>query len=148
MTQDECPYEIRMLDRDEITCVCALRRTLSAHLGESPCFMIISPQTFHDWLIRAETGNSQLFAAFRNGEAIAFPEIADEGQNFASEAPDMKNICGAYCLPEYRGRGIMQGLLNYAIAEICKNGISCIGVDFESFNPAAYGLLFEIFHCV
>lgn len=58
-------------------------------------------------------------------------------ENFATQAKDMRNICGAYCLPEYRGRNIYQGLLDYMILCLKKEGFLRLGVDYESFNPTA-----------
>jgi GNAT superfamily N-acetyltransferase len=57
----------------------------------------------------------------------------------------MKNICGAYCLQEYRGKGIFQGLLNYAITTLKAEGFETLGVDFESFNPTASGFWLKYF---
>lgn len=51
----------------------------------------------------------------------------------------MKNICGAFCLPEYRGSGVFANLLNYVVDTLKQQGITCLGVDFESYNPAGSG---------
>ncbi len=57
----------------------------------------------------------------------------------------MRNICGAYCLPEYRGKDIYQNLLNYTIRKLQEEGYKLLGVDFESFNPTAYGFRLKYF---
>ena len=57
----------------------------------------------------------------------------------------MRNICGAFCLPEYRGRGIMQGMLDACINVLSMEGFRLLGVDFESFNPAARGFWLKHF---
>lgn len=70
---------------------------------------------------------------------MAYLEIADGGENFATEVWEMRNICGAYCLPAYRGQGIMQLLLNFVIRTLQAEGYTLLGVDFESINPNAWG---------
>lgn len=73
------------------------------------------------------------------GIAAACYMVSKEGESFVSGVSDMLNICGAYCLSEYRGRNIARGLLGF-VAETLKNeGVSLLGVDYESFNPAARG---------
>lgn len=49
------------------------------------------------------------------------------------------------CLPEYRGRDIYPNLLNYAIDKLAGEGYKLLGVDFESFNPTAYGFWLKHF---
>ena len=49
----------------------------------------------------------------------------------------MMNICGAYCLSEYRKSGIVDELLAFLENTLHQEGISLLGVDFESFNPTA-----------
>jgi len=72
-------------------------------------------------------------------------KLTNDGENFACSALDMINICGAYCIPEYRGQGIMQYLLNEVIKHAAHNGFQRIGVDFESFNPNAAGFVLKYF---
>ena len=76
---------------------------------------------------------------------IAFIEVKDDGENFATETSGMKNICGAFCLLEHRGKGIVQNLLNYAISKLKAEGCVCLGVDFESFNPTANSFWLKYF---
>ena len=49
----------------------------------------------------------------------------------------MKNLQGAYCKPEYRGLKIIDDLLVYVSILLKSEGIEYIGVDYESYNPAA-----------
>ncbi len=140
-----CPCVSRELSKSEAILVRQLRHLLSAHLAESPCFMYQSSDTVEAWLTRAENRNSRLFAMQSGDKVIAFIEVMDDGENFATEAPDMKNICGAFCLPEYRGKGIMQNLLNFTISTLKAEGYTHLGVDFESFNPTAYGFWLKHF---
>lgn len=137
--------EFRELQKEEIPMVRRLRRMLSDHLGESPCFMYSVESDFISWLQRAEQRNSRLFAALEKDKVIAFYEIHDAGENFATCAPDMRNVCGAFCLPKYRGTGISQELLNYVIATLREEGIQRLGVDFESFNPTGCAFWLKYF---
>jgi predicted GNAT family acetyltransferase len=57
----------------------------------------------------------------------------------------MKHIQGAYCLPEYRGQGIVQNLLNYLIKKLCSEKNQLLGVDFESFDPTANNFWLKYF---
>jgi GNAT superfamily N-acetyltransferase len=57
----------------------------------------------------------------------------------------MQNICGAFCLPVYRGKGIMQGLLNHVITQLKVDKVNSLGVDFESFNLSASGFWLKHF---
>ena len=72
-------------------------------------------------------------------------EVMDEGENFVTEISGMKNICGAFCLPEYRGKGISQSLLDFIISKLREEGYTRLGVDFESFNPTATGFWLKHF---
>lgn len=122
-----------------------LRQLQSEHMGNSPCFMYSSSEEFEDWLARAEASNSRLFVAKDNEKLIAFIEVTSDGENFVTEVDGMCNICGAFCLPEYRGKSIYQNLLNFTITKLKEEGYKLLGVDFESFNPTAYGFWLKYF---
>lgn len=127
------------LPKEEIAQIREMRKMLSNHLGNSPCFMYSSEQDFEEWIVRSENRQSSVFVARMNGEPVSFIEIADGGENFVTETENMKNICGAFCLPEYRGAGIFANLLNFVIGGLKEQGLKLLGVDFESFNPTASG---------
>ncbi len=133
------------LHKDSVDEVRDLRKLLSEHLGKSPCFMYSSDADFHEWLLRAEKRDSRLFIARDKNKVVAFVEIQDGGENFVTYVPDMKNICGAFCMPEYRGKYIFQGLLNYAMEVLKGEGVKRLGVDFESFNPTANAFWLKYF---
>lgn len=127
------------LPRARVHEIAPLRRALSAHLGQSPCFMYESPEDVENWLAKAETRDSRIFAAEQNGAPAAFLEVRVGGENFATYAADMLNICGAYCVPDLRGSGTIQSLLDFLLCTLQGEGITRLGVDFESFNPTALG---------
>jgi len=122
-----------------------MKTALSLHLGESPCFMRSSSSDRENWIERTESRDSRLFAATYNGLLVAYIDTRDDGETFASHDKSMQNICGAFCLPEYRGKGIMQGLLNHVITQLKDDDVTSLGVDFESFNLAASGFWLKHF---
>ncbi len=115
-----------------------LRRELSIHMGESSCFMYTAENEFENWVKERECNGNRLFVAKEDGKPIAFIEISDEGETFVADHKKMQNICGAFCLPEYRGKHIFQNLINYVIEILSKEGFEYLGVDYESFNPTAF----------
>ncbi|MBP1560236.1 MAG: GNAT family N-acetyltransferase [Oscillospiraceae bacterium] len=127
------------LSAAEIPSVRELRRMLSEHMGESPCFMYSDEKEFQGWLEGAEKRESAIYAAQINGAPVSFIEVTDDGENFVTETDTMKNICGAFCLPEYRGKGVFAGLLDYTLGSLRSEGVKLLGVDYESFNPTALG---------
>ena len=84
-----------------------------------------------------ENNGSRIFVAKDKELPVAFVEICDKAETFVTELPLVKNICGAFCLPEYRGWLIYQNLINYTIEVLQKEGYQYLGVDYESFNPTA-----------
>lgn len=114
-----------------------LRRSLKNHMGESSCFMYTSEEEFEEWVQKRENNGNRIFVAKDKELPIAFLEICDEAETFVTELPAVKNICGAFCLPEYRGKQIYQNLINYAVEMLQKEGYQYLGVDYESFNPTA-----------
>lgn len=140
-----CPFEMRMVSKSENALLRPLRRMLTAHLGESPCFMRSSQERTEAILPMDEERSTHVFACFKNGLPVAFLEVSDGGETFASELHGVKNICGAFCLPECRGKGVIQSLLNFAMSILKAEGFIRLGVDFESFNPTAYGFWLKYF---
>jgi len=136
---------IRELSRDAVADVRDMRQMLMTHLGNSPCFMDSSQVAFDAWIARAEKRNSRIFTAECEGQPIAFVEVQADGENFITEASDMLNICGAFCLPAFRGSGVAQAVLDHAIAVLQNEGYTKLGVDFESFNPTASGFWLKYF---
>lgn len=132
-------FVLRELPKEEIAKIRDLRRRLSNHLGSSPCFMNAREQDFQNWLVGAESRESQVYVAERKGLPVSFIEVESGGENFIAEAEGMNNICGAFCLPEYRGTGIFANLLNDVICRLRQQGVKYLGVDYETINPTANG---------
>jgi GNAT superfamily N-acetyltransferase len=143
--QPENGIQFKELPKSEVIEIREMRQMLSAHLGNSPCFMHSTKEEFSRWLARAEARNTRLFVALEGEKPVAFVEISDSGENFVTEVSDMRNICGAFCLPEYRGKNIYQGLLNFTILKLKAEGYKRLGVDFESFNSTANAFWLKYF---
>lgn len=132
----ECPF-VRELKKEEQSLLNPLRRRLSAHLSQSPCFMHDTVEMVEHWLRMRGENPPRAFVYEEAGRIIAYMEAVKEGENFLTYAPDMMNICGAYCLPEYRGSGVSQALLSHMASVFRREGYGRLGVDCESFNPTA-----------
>lgn len=134
------------LAKSEVIQVREMRRMLSEHMSSSPCFMYTSSKDFDKSLIHAEERNSRLFVARDKEKLIAYVEVAKDGENFITEVDGMFNICGAFCLPEYRGKNIYHSLLNYTTSMLKTEGYKLLGVEFEGFNPTANGFWSKYFN--
>ncbi len=129
----------RELRQREFSLAYPFYQRIREHLRESPTFFWHPPKGPEEFLGDAKAQGDRFFVAEVKGIAVACYMVSKEGESFISGASDMLNICGAYCLSEYRGRNIAGGLLSF-VAETLKNeGVSLLGVDYESFNPAARG---------
>lgn len=133
-TEDCVCYELPAARQSQLR---SMRMGLSGHLAQSPCFMLDSAEDTAAWIAGREEHPPRTFVAEAGGRIAAYIEMKPEGENFATYSPDMLNICGAYCLPELRGQGVMQSLLGYALSVLRSEGIGRLGVDCESFNPTA-----------
>ena len=123
-----------------------LRRLLVNHLAESPCFMKHDPNWVNEWLVQKAKSDVRVFAAKADKKIVAYIEAQKEGENFVSDSANTMNICGAYCLPEYRGRGIVQSLLQRMIETFSREGYQYLGVDCESINPCAFSFWSKYFN--
>lgn len=123
----ECAGEVR-----------ELRRKLFYHLHKSPSFMRATEEQFEAWIQRAEHRDSRLFVAKDKNEIVAYFEVCEDGETFVSGGEDARHLCGAYCVESHRG-SVAQGLLSYVEQSLYEEGIRRLGVDFETFNPTAYG---------
>lgn len=138
-------YTFRELALPETTRLLPLKNMLIEHLGRSPSFMYFRPIT--ETVLEAEHNarRSRYFGALKEDLLVAFIEVMDRGENFACDDVHMKNICGAFCLPEHRGSGLYRDLLNFTISVLKTEGYARLGVDFESFNPTACGFWLKYF---
>lgn len=120
---------------------------LIKHLAKSPCFFnyphhLKTPEIILD---EAAKEGIRYFIAKDRDKIVSYVKIGSDGEHFATKATDMMNICGAYLLPEYRSKGIFDNLLYYSENVLANEGYVRLGVDFESFNPTAYGFWLKHF---
>lgn len=112
------------------------------HIASAPIFMAQCRRHRMDGAQlaqRAKEEGCRYFVARREGEIIAYLKTAGFGETFICEAPGTANICGAYCLPRHRGSGVMHNLLAWLVQALRAEGVVRLGVDYESFNPTAWG---------
>lgn len=142
----DCPdlrfSELSGQDRAKIL---PLDKLLAAHLEQSPSFLRYPPISDEARLERIAQSEARYFAASLDDAPIAYIKLSAEGETFICETPGMTNITGACCLPEYRGKGVYQALLSYTVGALRAEGLTRLGVDFESFNPTARGFWLKYF---
>lgn len=139
-------YRFQELAPDEYASVFPLVLLLNAHQGESPFFMYRNPTTLQDFLNTCIPCGSRVFAAIHRGQPCAYLQTLPEGETVIAAGKHYLHIGGAFCLPEHRGKGVYQGLLNFTVSALKQEGITRLGVDFESLNPAAWHFWPKYFH--
>lgn len=149
MEQIDCKpcsgYTFSELTNEEYPAVYPLSLALNLHFLESPLFMNRRSETREEFMQSSAREGARYFAAKQNGSLCAFLKISASGETYAAAGDSYRHINGAYCLPEHRGRGLYQNLLNFVIATLQKEGYTRLGVDFESFNPTARGFWLKYF---
>jgi len=118
---------------------------LNRHYTESPFFMNRRPDTLEEFLASAMEDEARYFVATQGDTVCAYLKIAATGETFLATGDTYRHIRGAYCLPEHRGKGLYQNLLNFVIATLQQEGYTTLGVDFESFNPTGRGFWLKYF---
>ena len=107
------------------------------HMRKPPMFMPRNPGYNEKKIAESVNKGSRFFTAKYNDTPVGFLKIDDEGENFVCVSSDMKNICGAYLLPEHRSKGVFHNFLSYVNNILFDEGYHRLGVDYESFNPTA-----------
>lgn len=138
-------YDFMELPKDEFYSVYPLYLALHRHYRKSPFFMDRKPETQEEFAVSSVQDKGRYFAAKHKGELCAFLKVSATGETFAATGNSYRHIRGAYCLPEHRGKGVYQNLLDFAIAALKKDGYTGLGVNFESFNPTGRGFWLKYF---
>jgi GNAT superfamily N-acetyltransferase len=136
--------EYSELEKPEFINILPLQNLLTEHMGNSPCFMHYPPENGTEFINRL-SDDIRFFTAKKDGKIIAYIKVGNKGENFICLNKKMINICGAFCLPEYRGTGVYSSLLSVMTERLKQEGYIRTGVDFESFNPAARGFWLKYF---
>lgn len=142
--KDTVGFQYMEIPKTEWNMLLELNNSLITHMGNSPIFMKF-PSMSEEEFNHKNSGYIRYFGIKDNGRYIAYIKIAEEGENFATLEPDMLNICGAFCMTEYRGLGIYQKLVSFLITSLKNEGYLRLGVDFESINPNARGFWLKYF---
>ena len=141
-------YNFAELTPEELAEVYPLVTLLDGGFIESPFFMRKEPDGEAAFLEKAR--QSVFFAARYQGRAVAFIKAEPDGETFIQDTPGYLHVNGMYCLPEHRGKGISQKLLDLLARKLNAGGYTRLGVDFESFNPSGSGFWlkhFEAYTC-
>ena len=118
---------------------------LDAHMAASPSFILRQSDTQESFIEKIKRFNSIFFVAKNEGQIVAYIRAELTGETFIMDTPGYIHIMGAYCLPEHRGKGLHKVLLKMLLQKLKSEGIMRLGVDFESFNPTAYGFWLKYF---
>lgn len=128
------------LPRERFSETLPLQNALVEHFRQSPMFIRFEYHTEEGLAAECAKLPFRYFGAFDSGKMVAYMRVLkDMGNN------GRQTICGAFCLPDYRGRGIYQALLNHVIVVLKAEGNTLLEVDFESFNPTARGFWLKYF---
>ena len=138
-------YDFSELTPDELPQILPLDHRLDAHMAASPIFILRPSDTQESFTKKIEHFQSIFFAAKKNKEIVAYIRAELDGETFICDLPGYLHIKGAFCLPEHRGIGLNQTLLRMFVKKLKLQGYTRLGVDFESFNPAAYGFWLKHF---
>lgn len=139
-------YEFAELPKAEYHSVYPLHLALYRHYCESPFFMNRKPETQEEFIASSMQEGERHFVAKQDGTLCAFLKISASGETLAAMGSAYRHIRGAYCLPEHRGKGVYQNLLNFTISVLKSEGYTRLGVNFESFNPTARGFWLKYFN--
>ena len=139
-------YEFLELSKADYASVYPLHLALNEHYCSSPFFMNRKPDTLEEFLTFSERNKERYFVAKKKGELCAYLEVSNEGETFVASGDAYRHIMGAYCVPEHRGRGVYQKLLNLVINTLEAEGYTKLGVDFESINPSGSGFWLKYFN--
>lgn len=131
-------YTFSELPPDEFAAVYPMEVLLNRHYHKSPFFMNREMEDCDDFCKRCVNEGDRCFVARDREKVCAYLKISAQGETFITEAPRYRHITGAFCLEEYRGKGVYQSLLRYVTDVLKKEGYTRLGVDFESINPVAH----------
>ena len=137
-TSADCCFEelalpARLARMDELLC---LWRLLADHLRQSPVFYAgreFTDESFRSYLSQPET---RLFVVQQGGELVGMMDARPEAPFFTGEE-GMANVGDLYLSPMLRGKGLAQGLLDFACQRLCADCFSRLWVCHGTANPTA-----------
>lgn len=133
------PFAIEEVHWRDAVSIIEVKRALAAHLNGSPVFMEYFDFTPEFVAKKSEERESVHLIARDGDRIVGYIEATYAGENYLTIHPTMRSICGAGVLTEYRGRGIMRELIARLADRYRAEGITTLGVDYETMNPNARG---------
>lgn len=138
-------YSYAELTPSEFQTVWPLDQELNEHMQQSPIFMLRPADNETKFLATCKAEQARCFVAVQQEQICAYLKVVDLGETFITPRADTKHINGAFCLPQHRGNGMFSSLLNFTMGQLAAEGYTRLGVDFESFNPSAFGFWLKHF---
>ena len=138
-------YDFYELAADEALDVLPLENMLHRSFLESPFFLFRAEHSETEWMEYWNRCHPICFAVKYENQNIAFILAEIDGENFIRDTEGYIHISGLFCLPEHRGKGISQKLLNLLVQKLRADGYMRLGVDFESINPSGFGFWSKYF---
>jgi len=132
-------YDFSELATEDVLEILPLENMLKNGFIYSPTFMYKIPGDKSEFLNNYNNCKSIYSVARRDGKIVAFIRAEHDGQTFIQNTQGYIHINAAFCLPEHRGIGLNQNLLNVLLIKLKEKGYIRLGVDYESINPSAYG---------
>ncbi len=133
----KCPdgYETRVVEAGDFSALGEFRTALAHHLMDAPVFMLI-PEADQVESIQEKEQDPELttIGLFYQERLIGFIDVRSGGENFISSSPAFLNIHGAYLMPEYRGQGLFESLVDAAARYAKEQKAQLLGVDYETMN--------------
>ena len=138
-------YEFSELANDDLPQILPLDHMLDAHMAACPTFILRPSDTQESYIKKIEHFRSVFFVAKYNGQIVAYVRAELDGETFICDTPGYLHVKGAFCLPEHRGKGLQPKLVSLLVRKLKTQGYTRLGVDFESFNPTAWGFWLKHF---
>jgi GNAT superfamily N-acetyltransferase len=130
---------------EEVIEILPLENLHMAGYIDSPFFMVRQQDSETGFWEEYQKVRPVYFLARYNGTAIAYIKAELDGETFIQNTSGYLHVKGLYCLPEHRGKGVPQTLLNCLTQKLKSQGYVRLGVDFESFNPSGSGFWHKYF---
>lgn len=126
--------QLRTMRKKDIPHVLSLLNDLEAHMASAPVFMPKSAWTEQ----QVEQLGEKVLLACADDLPIAVTLLGHSGETYLDELPHVTHLGSTYCREDFRGKGVMDALVQYASALAHERGFTHIGVDCETLNPPAF----------
>ncbi len=114
----------------------ALWRQLADHLRQSPVFYPgreFTDETFAEYIAKPQ---ARLFAMLQGGKLVGMMDAMPEAPFFMCD-DGVANVGDLYVIPALRGKGLAQGLLDFACRRLRADGYVRLWVCHGTANPTA-----------